>query len=99
MKNIRLIVLFILAIILVFTGFFVFQGREVDGPHRRILSRIRSNGKLIVLTRNAPTTYYEGADGPRGFEFDLVSAFADHLGVKIELKVLDSIAEILREMI
>ncbi len=98
MKNIRLIVLFILAIILVFTGFFVFQGREVDGPHRRILSRIRSNGKLIVLTRNAPTTYYEGADGPRGFEFDLVSAFADHLGVKIELKVLDSIAEILREM-
>ena len=98
MKNIRLIVLFILAIILVFTGFFVFQGREVDVPHRRILSRIRSNGKLIVLTRNAPTTYYEGADGPRGFEFDLVSAFADHLGVKIELKVLDSIAEILREM-
>ena len=70
----------------------------MDGPHRRILSRIRSNGKLIVLTRNAPTTYYEGADGPRGFEFDLVSAFADHLGVKIELKVLDSIAEILREM-
>ena len=65
MKNIRLNVLFILAFFLVVAGYFVFQGREKGGPNGRVLPGIRSQGKLIVLTRNAPTTYYEGADGPR----------------------------------
>lgn len=59
------------------------------------LERIREKGKLVVVTRNAPTTYYEGRDGPTGFEYDLVSAFADNLGVELELVVRNSPAEIL----
>ena len=59
------------------------------------LQRIQSDGKLLVVTRNAPTTYYVGRDGATGFEYDLVSAFAEHLGVEVELVVRDNPAEIL----
>jgi len=38
---------------------------------------------LAELTRNGPTTYYEGADGPAGLEYDLAKMFADQLGVKL----------------
>ena len=46
------------------------------------LAEIREAGELVVLTRNAPTTYYIDRNGrPAGPEYDLVAAFADHLGV------------------
>lgn len=44
------------------------------------IERIKEQGKLVVVTRNAPTTYYEGRDGATGFEYDLVSAFAERAG-------------------
>lgn len=59
------------------------------------IERIKEQGKLVVVTRNAPTTYYEGRDGATGFEYDLVSAFAEQLGVEVELVVRDNPAEIL----
>ncbi|WP_124951334.1 membrane-bound lytic murein transglycosylase MltF [Sulfuriferula thiophila] len=42
------------------------------------------SGELVVLTHNGPTTYYEGADGkPSGFEYDLVTLFAQEYGYKV----------------
>ena len=52
--------------------------------------------RLVVLTRNSAITYYEGPQGPMGFEYDLVTAFANELGMEVELKVRDSVADILR---
>ncbi len=46
------------------------------------LGRIKASGVLIVATRNSPTTYYEGADGLTGLEYDLVRLFAHEVGVK-----------------
>lgn len=46
------------------------------------LKRIQEQGELTVATRHDPTTYYQGADGPAGLEYDLVTGFADYLGVK-----------------
>ena len=46
-----------------------------------VLSRIQAQGELLVATRNSPTTYYEGPDGPAGLDFDLVSRFAESIGV------------------
>ncbi len=56
---------------------------------------IRAQGELIVLTRNAGTTYYEGRDGWEGPEYELAAAFAEHLGVEPTFVVLDTVAEIL----
>ena len=42
------------------------------------------SGELVVLTHNGPTTYFEGADGkPSGFEYDLVTLFAQEYGYKV----------------
>jgi membrane-bound lytic murein transglycosylase F len=42
------------------------------------------SGELVVLTHNGPTTYFEGANGkPSGFEYDLVTLFAQQYGYKV----------------
>ena len=59
------------------------------------LERIQKSGELVVLTRNTPTTYYIGPEGPTGFEFDLVTAFAQHIGVYPNIIVDDDFSSIL----
>ena len=53
------------------------------------LQRIQSSGKLSVITFNGPTTYFEGNQGPKGFEYELTSAFAEYLKVELEIRVAD----------
>ncbi|TDO09773.1 MULTISPECIES: membrane-bound lytic murein transglycosylase MltF [Halomonas] len=53
-----------------------------EGPH---LKEIQARDFLSVHTRNTPTTYYEGRQGPTGFEYELIRRFADHLGVSLTL--------------
>lgn len=65
----------------------------------RSLSEIRESGKLIVLTRNAPTSWYIGRDGlPTGPEHDMVESFATHLGVEPEFREKTSIRQILKAL-
>ncbi len=56
------------------------------------------SGTLTVLTRNIPTAYYIGPDGETGFEYDLARKFADDLGLKLKIKVANSISEIFAAM-
>jgi len=62
-----------------------------------VLSLFAENKKVInVLTRNSPTTFYYGVeDVRRGFEFDLVEAFAKSKDYKVNYIVKDSIKEVL----
>lgn len=62
---------------------------------RTLLEEIRESGELVVVTRNSPTTYYLGPDGPTGFEYDLAREFADHLDVELRVVVADSFNRIL----
>ncbi len=62
------------------------------------LERIKKTGILTVLTRHDPTTYYEGADGYTGLEYDLVMLFAKHLGVKARFVVPGSFDKILSQI-
>ena len=64
-------------------------------PQKNLLEQVKDSGELRVLTRNAATTYYIGPHGPTGPEYDLVQAFADHLGVSVNLVVEDSLENIL----
>ena len=50
---------------------------------------------LVVVTRNAPTTYYEERDEFAGMEFDLANLFASHYQIKVRFEVVDSIGEVL----
>jgi membrane-bound lytic murein transglycosylase F len=47
------------------------------------LEQIQHEGTLTVLTRRSPTTYFEGAEGIAGLEYDLVNLFARRLQVKV----------------
>ncbi|OOZ39087.1 lytic transglycosylase F [Solemya pervernicosa gill symbiont] len=60
------------------------------------LERIKKRGELIVLTRNSPTTYYEGPNGPAGLEYDLAVRFAEQLGVKLRIEVPENLNQILQ---
>ena len=59
------------------------------------LKAVKRTGELVVATRNSPTTYYEGLDGPTGIEYDMARAFADRLGVKLKTATPPRFSEIL----
>lgn len=91
--NVRGLLFLPLAVLLLAAG----CGREPDSdmPYRD-LETIRDSGKLIVLTRNAPTTWYIGRDDEAtGPEHDMAEAFAAHLGVEAEFRVEPGVPEIL----
>src|ERR1041385_3958124 len=54
-------------------------------PRQGGLERVRTMKVLRVATVNSPTTYYIGNDGPTGYEYDLAKAFAERLGVRLEM--------------
>jgi membrane-bound lytic murein transglycosylase F len=56
---------------------------------------VLETGVLRVVTRDSPTAYTISPDGPSGPEFDLVQAFADDLGVALEITAVDSVSEIM----
>jgi len=60
-----------------------------------LLEEIQRVGKLRVVTRISPVTYYHGPNGPMGLEYDLVSGFARRLGVELELITVDRFSELI----
>nr|CRH05322.1 Putative GH23 : membrane-bound lytic murein transglycosylase F (modular protein) [Candidatus Magnetococcus massalia] len=63
-----------------------------------IIDEIKKFGEIRVVTRNAPTTYYQGRDRIEGFEYELVLAFAKELGVKVRFIKKHSRAEVLKSL-
>jgi membrane-bound lytic murein transglycosylase F len=70
-----------------------------DPLFKNDLQAIQSRGSLRVITRNNATCFYEGPHRKEGFEYDLVNAFAAHLGVDLSLTVLDNDADMLAALI
>ncbi|WP_031382644.1 membrane-bound lytic murein transglycosylase MltF [Halomonas zincidurans] len=64
-------------------------------PEAPLLDAIRARDFLQVDTRNTPTTYYQGRQGPTGFEFELVRRFAERLGVSLSLDSDGNIDDVL----
>jgi len=56
---------------------------------------VKQQGDLIVLTRNAPTTWYQGRDGVLGFEHDLVLSYAKYNDLKVSFKFTDDLESLL----
>ena len=49
------------------------------------LQRARDEGRLLILTRNSPTTYYVDRGEAAGFEWELGNLFAEELGVRLQV--------------
>src|SRR5690606_4318402 len=63
-----------------------------------VLEEILRSGELRVVTRNLPSAYYLGADGPQGPEFELASRLAAELGVRLHIYSVPNAADALREL-
>src|SRR5690606_19105027 len=59
------------------------------------LQEIRNEGVLHVITRVAPSIYYEGRHGPTGYDYELAKLFAEELGVELRLRVAEDNTEVL----
>ena len=59
------------------------------------LERIKAAGTLQIVSRNGPTTYYEGSNGLVGFEYTLAKAFADQLGVDLAIRDEEDLSALL----
>lgn len=59
-----------------------------------LLDQVLELGQLRVVTRDSPSTYFIGPDGPAGPEFDLIQGFAEDLGVTLVIETVDSVSEI-----
>jgi membrane-bound lytic murein transglycosylase F len=62
------------------------------------LDQILSSGELRVVTLNSPSTYYLGADGPQGPEYDLAAQFAADLGVALNIYSVRNPSELREEV-
>jgi membrane-bound lytic murein transglycosylase F len=60
------------------------------------LEKIKQKKQLDVIILNSPTVYYIGANKKLGFEYELISAYAKYLGVKLNLKVVYTVSEALQ---
>ena len=56
-----------------------------DDRQSNSLNDVLDSGVLKVGTTYGLTTYYNGATGPVGFEYELADGFAQYLGVKLEV--------------
>lgn len=61
----------------------------------RAVDRIQKIGTITVITRNNAHCYYTYRNQEMGFEYELAQAFADYLGVRLEVKVCKSWNELL----
>ncbi len=59
------------------------------------LQEVKNEGVLHVITRVAPSIYYEGREGSTGYDFELASRFAEELGVELRVRVAEDNSEIL----
>ena len=60
-----------------------------------MIDQIIELGELRVVTRDTPTAYFVGPDGPAGPEYDLFRGFAESLGVSLVIETVESVSEIL----
>ena len=74
------------------------SAQETNLTSKSVLDKIKDSGKLIVLTRNAPTTYYLYKDENAGLEYDLITNFAKSINVTPTFIVKENTTEILKAL-
>ena len=62
---------------------------------KTVLDKIKERKTLNVVLLNAPSTYFIGPDGPSGFEYDLLNAYAMSLGVELKIIPAHTVKEAL----
>ncbi len=93
-RNRRMPYLVIAALLAFAVGYAAFYMSYVR-PVSQGLAAIKAEGRLVVLTRLAPTTYYLGTEGQTGFDYLLTQQLGKALGVEVEYRTYETEPELL----
>jgi membrane-bound lytic murein transglycosylase F len=63
------------------------------------LPQVKDSGELVVLTLNSSTSYFDYRGEPMGFQYELAQQFAEHLGVKLRVKVGTSAEDLVHKLL
>lgn len=94
----RLTRLLALGLVLMLNGCGDTSTPEVSAKQHSQLEHVQMQGVLRVITRNAPTTYYQDRTGEAGFEYELVKGFAKYLGVSLHLEIANTPEELFERL-
>lgn len=76
------------------------KGEQADEAVAHIdLPQIQEQGKLVVLTINSSTSYFNYRGEPMGFQYELAQQFAKSLGLELEVKTAKDEAELVRMLL
>ena len=59
-----------------------------------LLEKVQQRGFLTMLTRNGASTYFIGPEGGAGPEYDIAAAFADYLGLDLEVEIAEKFGDL-----
>ncbi|WP_294629725.1 transglycosylase SLT domain-containing protein [uncultured Bacteroides sp.] len=65
----------------------------------RDLPQVKDSGELVVLTLYSSTSYFIYRGQEMGFQYELSEQFAQSLGLKLKIKVADSVDELIRKLL
>jgi membrane-bound lytic murein transglycosylase F len=83
-KSARYAVLGVLSLVFLYSG----------DDHPSLLKQVQERGSLTLLTRTGASSYYLGANGPTGPEYQLVLMFSRYLGVVLDVEVAETISDL-----
>lgn len=69
---------------------FLYSGN--DQPTQ--LQQAQQRGSLTILTRNGASSYFIGPDGGAGPEYDVAAAFAEYLGLELEVELVQEFGKL-----
>jgi len=84
-------------IVLNITLIMLLQGCKTESESAS-LSRIIDRGYVTVGTLYGPTSYYLGAEGHTGFEYELAKKYADYLGVELRISATYSLNDLFNQL-
>lgn len=58
------------------------------------LEEIKKRGKLVLLAENSTVSYFIYRGRKMGYEYELIKEYAEHLGVELEVKMIDDLDNI-----
>jgi membrane-bound lytic murein transglycosylase F len=85
-SNVKWILVSSIAVILLFSCHQQYQSNRLKGSDgKRDLEHIVEDGVLVAVTDFNSTNYFIYKGEPMGYQFDMLQAFASHLGVRLEI--------------
>lgn len=71
------------------------QEKEAEAPAGMDLPQLRDSGEITAVTLYGSTSYFQYKMQPMGYEYDLVKDFARSLGLKLNIKVATTNAQMI----